>query len=333
MYGLLAQDELTQLKILIEKMIETNSEKDIESTAYTTIENQIKYFYALNENEKIKQEARETEIKYNTQREIFTNLNHSIKNLVGSVSKTLSRTKEEHELSTQVRRLINRASLGANLISAIANAISYSYRDDGDKWKEDLNPTYAAESLPRIIQCALFHAVPNILSGENIRLYSYEYNSYFPTQQEQEQAEVLWYQAYSDELKLNWINQNLFPMKFNIDQSVQSLRIGDKYSTFTHFFIFFNEIFLNTIKAVANVEKMLRKCDINIRVINHCISFELKNSSCSNQIQEKNGFGHIIIENYCKKFEIKDFKETYDTEGKMYQLHFQLPIILKEGEK
>ena len=282
------------------------------------------------EQEKLKLQKKEAETQKETQKRLFSQLNHSIKNLVGSVSKTLSWTKNEYELSTPVRRLINRASQGANLISAIANAISLSYREDGDFWKKDLNAANDAESMNKIILTALFQAVPNILSGDNITQYRHEYELYFPTEEKQKFAETSWYQASSAELKQKWINENLFSLNLNIDESVKNLQIGDEHAALTHFFIFFSEIFLNTTKAVAYVERKFRKCDVEVTISNGFLIFDLRNSSCSDRTNKKDGFGHIVIENYCKKFEIIDFKEIYDMEEKMYKLHFKLPIIPME---
>ena len=316
-------------------VIEKNISEDYKPTYIneSALINRIDYIRERDKNEKAEQQLKEAETKNQTQRKLFSQLNHSIKNLVGSVSKTLSWTKSEYELSTPVRRLINRASQGANLISAIANAISLSYRDDGDQWKKDLNAINDTESMSKIIQNALFQAIPNILSGDNITPYRHEYELYFPTEDEQKRAEMLWYQSVSAELKQKWINENLFFLNLNIDESVKNLQVGDEHAALTHFFIFFSEIFLNSTKAVAYVKKQFRKCDVDIIISNGFLIFDLKNSSGNDRTQKKDGFGHIIIENYCKKFEIKDFKEIYDPEEKMYKLHFKLPIILGEIEK
>ena len=304
---------------------------------FSSFANQLQTYYDIDKfergQEELKRGLEAEKTKSETQKRLFSQLNHSIKNLVSSVSKTLSWTKSEYDLSTPVRRLINRASQGASLLSAIANAISLSYREDGDYWQKDLNAENDTESMSKIIQTALFQAVPNILSGDNITQYRHEYELYFPTEEEQKTAETLWYQASSAELKLKWINENLFSLNFNIDEMVKDLQIGDEYATLTHFFIFFSEIFLNTTKAVAYVDKQFRKCDVDITISNGFLTFDLKNSSCSDRTQKKDGFGHIIIENYCKKFDIKDFIETYDMKEKMYKLYFKLPIVSREGEK
>ena len=276
--------------------------------------------------QEVQKMLKEAETENKIQRELFSQLNHSIKNIVGSVSATLNWTRSEYELSPQVRRLLNRASHGANLIAAIANAISFSYREEGDKWKKDLNASNDTVSMDKIIQNALLHAVPNFLSGDNITSYHHECKLYFPTEDEQKRAEMLWYQALNAELKRQWINENLFTLKLNFDESIKNLQVGDEHYTLTHFFILFNEIFLNTVKAVAYVEKQCRKCDVNIIVSNGFLIFDLKNSACKDRTQKKDGLGHIIIENYCKKFEIKDFEETYDQEEKMYKLHFKVQI-------
>jgi hypothetical protein len=76
-YGKLTNEELIQLENLIEKMVGPNSEKDIVSTADTTIENEIEYFYALDENEKLNLQNREQAVRISERDSVITTICHN----------------------------------------------------------------------------------------------------------------------------------------------------------------------------------------------------------------------------------------------------------------
>lgn len=265
------------------------------------------------------------EARLQAQKETFTSMNHSIKNLVSSVTSALYAAKNEND-TMKTQRMINRASQGASLIAAIANAISFSYRQSNGDWKKDLHATTDSVTMMNIVFTALFHSVPNVFAGENFAKYRTVTGQYFVSNDELLKAENAWLESATGDAKLKWIQDYLFNVSFDFDDTAKSLLIGDEHSTMTHFFILFNEIFWNTIKAVAYVEKERRQCHIHIALSDGFLGVDLENAANADNTAGNTGFGHIIIENYVKMFEIKDFKEYFDSNTKTYKLHFSLPV-------
>ena len=277
--------------------------------------------------QKTNEELAVAEAKLNGQREAFTSMNHSIKNLVESVTSALYAASQADD-STKKRRMINRASQGANLIASIAKAISLSYRQPEGDWKKDLRTTTEenAMTMDKIVLHALFHSVPNVFAGENFAKYHRITEQYFVNDTGLEEAKAAWQDASTADAKIKWIRDFLFEFKLDFDDTVKPLMIGDEYSTATHFVILFNEIFWNTIKAVAYVEKERRQCHVRITCPDGFLVVDLENAANADHTSGNTGFGHIIVENYVKMFEIKDFKEYFDSNAKTYKLHFSLPV-------
>ena len=265
------------------------------------------------------------EAKLKGQKETFTSMNHSIKNLVSSVTNALYAAKNEND-TMKTQRMINRARQGASLIAAIANAITYSYRQSNGDWKKDLHATTGSVTMMNIVFTALFHSVPNVFAGEDFAEYRTVTGHYFVSNDELLKAENAWLDSATEDARLKWIQDYLFNVSFDFDDTAKSLLIGDEHSTLIHFFILFNEIFWNTIKAVAYVEKERRQCHIRITCPDGFLVVDLENAANADHTSGNTGFGHIIIENYVKMFEIKDFKEYFDSNVKTYKLHFSLPI-------
>lgn len=281
------------------------------------------------EAERKKQEAEHdkeiAEAKQLAQKETFTSMNHSIRNLVSSVTNALYAAKNEND-TIKTQKMINRARQGAGLIAAIANAISYSYRQSNGDWKKDLHATNGSVTMMKIVFTALSHSVPNVFAGEDFAQYRTVTEHYFVSNDELLKAENAWLDSATEDAKLKWIQDYLFNVSFDFDDTAKSLLIGDEHSTLTHFFILFNEIFWNTIKSVAYVEKERRQCHIRITCPDGFLVVDLENAANADHTSGNTGFGHIIIENYVKMFEIKDFKEYFNSNTKTYKLHFSLPI-------
>ena len=245
---------------------------------------------------------------------------------MSSVTNALYAAKNEND-TIKTQRMINRASQGASLIAAIANAISFSYRQSNGDWKKDLHATTGSVTMMNIVFTALFHSVPNVFAGEDFAKYRTVTKQYFVSNDELLKAENAWLDSATGDAKLKWIQDYMFNVSFDFDDTAKSLLIGDEHSTMTHFFILFNEIFWNTIKAVAYVvEKERRQCHVRITCPDGFLVVDLENAANADHTSVNTGFGHIIIENYVKMFEIKDFTEYFDFNTKTYKLHFSLPI-------
>ena len=138
-------------------------------------------------------------------------------------------------------------------------------------------------------------------------------------------AEKSWSELNGQGERIKWINQYLFNLVWE-DTSVADVKIGDKNSTKTYLFIFFNEIFLNAVKAISYVNKQSRFFKVALALTDNGVSVNMQNSAIDDKARG-NGFGRMIIENYIKMFDIKDFSAGFDTNSNCYEMHFSIPIF------
>lgn len=291
---------------------------------------------AENKKLKLEKEKAESELelrveraKAEAQREDFTMMNHSIKNLIASVSGNLSMMAQDF-LDDEARKIVlRRAKQGAELIAQITKAISLSYRRIGHDWKTDLLPGNASKLVWNdIVTDALFFSIPNMFI-ENYSQYQQESSKYFPSPEDLSSAEKTWYSLQNADARFEWIREHMFYLDLHIADEVYNLKIGGQFAT--HLFILFNELFLNAIKAAAHVQKDQRLLILCLQIKEEKLIVDISNSCNPSQNPSMNshGFGQLVIANYRKMFQIDDFSSKLLLDKEQYQQHFSIQIISK----
>lgn len=315
LYGKLANEELIQLENLIEKMIGPNSEKDIVSTAYTTIENEIEYFYALDENEKLNLQNREQAARIYERDSIITTICHNINGSIGSIKTNLdANVKNAPE---NIRFALKRALDGATMIGNMVATILKSYKYNKEKFLYDIeNADTNDYSLEDIIYENLYIAIENIFSDD----FRDEQKCFFSNETDKQNLQDIFYRLSTNEDIEAFINKNFMNMEIRIPQNFLNMKIGDKNGTATNTYVIVNEFMKNAFRALAYVQSAQRRFSLKASESDNQIIFEMKNTCTvtSNRYLQTKGYGGLITENIIKAF--GELSKSYSEDGQLFSL-------------
>ena len=305
-----------------ERLYELLQKDDNISEGYPTkLESVFDKIVCLEDTRRELEKIRETEVRNSEREEIFSKINHNIKNINSAVFAALAEARRIDRGGSS-SELLRQAYNGSAIISGITEAISMSYRRPIGNWRADLSSTDAKNPFVEIIRQALYYSIPQIF----IRGYSRYLKTsvkYFPSATDCATAEAEWFSASGNLEKAAWLKKYLGDVNLSFDAASEKLMIGDEYNTAIHFFIMFNELFGNAIKAVADIPFERRQLLLKFQMCEDTLSANITNSAI-NGITDRGGAGKIIIDNYIKMFGIEDYHYEFEEGRNILCQHFTI---------
>ena len=223
-----------------------------------------------------------------------------------------------------VNHLLKQARQGTTILSDYAQAITCSYRKLGEElWVTDVLPENAEFYVRDVFFESLLYSIPHMFF-RRFSLYERESENYFPEERDMDIAEESWCGLNDRNEQIKWIEQHLFHLSWE-DASIADVKIGDKNSTKTYLLIFFNEIFLNAIKAISYVNKLDRQLKVSLGLADQGLFVDIQNSAAANR-KRSGGHGLTIINNFAKVFDIKDLAAGLGENGN-YEIRFTIPMF------
>ena len=173
---------------------------------------EINYFYWLQEQEKLKLQLKEAEVR----EKIFQQSCHQMGNLSQATSGNLDLAKQELEgISPQLDEYqyvfdpLSDAKQDIDVILQYATSISNSYRDLDDNWQDDLNKSNGKPFVD-IIRQALHRSILHVFYRDITAFcHAAVSEEYFSTRKEMDEAKKSWQRSKSWDEQCEWIEKNL----------------------------------------------------------------------------------------------------------------------------
>ncbi len=233
---------------------------------------------------------------------IMSNLSHSIKNLLVSVSRPLSNLKEEVPGKVNI---IENALRGTNLIYEIVNSINSSFSIAIDDLIFDINnPGKSAISLKSMIINSLIYSIGNMFD----KMYFSEFNeNYFPEENLTQSIAHEWHAvSQTDDIEkiTTFIRRFFFDLRITL-VGIDSYKIGNVKSSAIKLLILFQEIIFNAVKYCSYVLFKQRKLHIELIEHDGLLTLNILNSYNPEIKAKTTGIGQVVIENFTKVLDCK----------------------------
>jgi len=247
---------------------------------------------------------------------ILSNLSHSIKNLLISVSNPLYNIRQEIPKKANI---IDSALRGTSLIREIVNSINMSLSISIDDLIYDIkHPDENAHSLERIINDALIYSIGNMFDFKYFNKFA---DNYFPkaiSNARYAEIKEAW-QGISDQHPdqlVTFANAYMFDLSCYLEDA-KELIIGDEKSSAVKLMILFQEIIFNAVKYSSYVKREQRCIEIILKLEGDFIIFSVKNSFRPEIMAKSTGFGKTVIENYVR---VLDCEPEIQTANSIYSI-------------
>jgi tetratricopeptide (TPR) repeat protein len=275
----------------------------------------------------LKNQIQEEKIREEERKKIFSDLSHSIKNLISTVIDPLENLKLEPSVKPQV---IENALRGANLIREIVNAVNLSFKGSIDDFRYDATHYTDAESqsLKSIFIAALKHSIGNMFDSKYFGTFM---RRYFPDKSLYMEAKKEWSDfSQSNDLNelLPFLHHYFFRTDFVLDNA-EKLIIGNQKGSIIKLLILCQELILNAVKYSAFIDKGNRFLRVHFAASDQFVSILVENPFDKKSKVKTSGIGHVIIQNFSQ---LLDTSPTISNDGGVYSVDIRFGNLWKEAK-
>ena len=276
--------------------------------------------------------AQHAEEKYRTRLEertqVIAELSHHVKNLLSAVSDPLESLVRQASGVQHIK--LEDALKGTRLIERIVQATSLSSAGQEEDFRYDIkNATSDDVGFDFLLEDALKSALAHMFNFQYFERFA---NAYFPSDESFDAAEKAWESIHVLPLDEQWFREasDIFGI-ININLGAGSLlKISDHKSSATKLMIVIQELLLNAIKFAAFVDKDKRKIDIDLGIIDGCLTLVIQNTYNPKKATKTVGLGHTFVD---KLVGIMGGIKADITDGATYKVSVQFPRYMNEEGK